>query len=252
MSKNPDVTFEPFPGSQTHRLAFPMMELQTKAKAQSAFVNTQDGLGLLGLLISDAEYAELEGSMGNQYIRLKRPKLHDYVTPPSTPLISSSTSQPTVSTDSGASNYVFAGKVSPIDTTIYNQRYQAWLDESHALTLFRSRFMISMDLASQNAIASPEEFIHLSLKEIFARLKAEFGTLSIGDINSERQKLTLPLSSHGTLEILLDVHTAVHRLLMTNKQPMAESQRITFLREALEPAATFDLPIQLFMAGYTL
>lgn len=252
MSKNPDVTFEPFPGNQTHRLAYPMMELQTKAKAQSAFVNTQDGLGLLGLLVSDAEYALLDGAMGESYVKLKRPNLNDYVTPPRTPQSSSTSPTSNAGLDTTSSINLFVGKVSAVDTTIYNQRYQAWLDESHTLNLFRSRFMFSLDMATQNAIAAPEEFIHLSLKDIFGRLKAEFGTLSIGDINSERHKLTLPLASHGTLETLLDVHTAVHRLLVINKQPLAESQRITYLREALESVGTYDLPVQLFMAGYTL
>ncbi len=50
----------------------------------------------------------------------------------------------------------------------------------------------------------------------------------------------------------MDVHAAVHRLRVANKQPLSEIDKITYLRRAIESSGIFALPIEMFMADFSI
>ena len=257
LSKYSTVTsFEPYPGNLTHRSAYSRMETQTRAKALTSFVNVQDNLGLSGHLLSETDYAKLPGAMIPRYMALTRPKFAPGF---AAEVLSgnSGISQTHVQSNSSSTTSSLVPsnqepKMSAIDVSLYNQAYSAWLEEQNVLNSFRTKFYFSMDPAAQLVAAPDEDFAQATLSEMWARLKTEFGTLSMADINTKTEKLTSPLSSHGTIEALLDVHAAVHRLRLANKQPISEIDKITYLRKAIEPCGIFSIPIELFMADFTI
>lgn len=230
MTETNNLNLESFPGTKSHRLAWPSARRNYIAKAIIAFNNGTDHTGLLYYLLEYQEFTtlafkihptydesdgETEGGKEAQFkdgfktfSPSKRPNWDAYYSSDS---------------DSNRTH----------DGATYKHYYDIWDKQETTLQKFTASFLDSLDEVALGAIGPPDQRIIMPLRDMFHALDTRFGFITTGELRKERAKLRVPTTTLAKFDSLLETHAAIHLLLEDNDVPTCDNEKIFTLQDAL-------------------
>lgn len=239
-----------FPGSKTHGLAWPAMRRHLVDVARGIYTNTQDNLGIVAYLVSDAKYSEIF------FMYHGRSPLSEE----DSPLISSSSSMISVDTAPKTKKYTFP-KMPDQSTfnlknkdqlTEYKFQMKNWQDEINAVEVFRARLLSALDEVALSSLGKADERVNLKLKEIYEGLDLRFSTVSNNELRRELKKIRDPIATISSFDSVIQLHTDVHQLCEDQNMPLSENQKIIELQSSLENFPCFDIQYTLFDSAHEI
>ena len=213
---NDTNSFMAFPGITTHRLAFPNFIKDVFDKL--AFKGSRD-YGLLGYVLTDEEWLALPGNQ---------------------------------------EAFVPAPNPGPAPPAVPAAPWQEWQhlkksydDEKAELNKATAQFMNALDEHAKMVVEGDEGTVRgKTLLQMITVLKAEYGTITKGDLLDQLRTLDEPFIRGDNILHYLLKHSQVHNIARINGQPLSEMNKISILISGLTPCGLFDPCINNFHALY--
>jgi hypothetical protein len=239
--KNATYNINAFPGNETHGLMWAVQKRHLIDVARSAYVNPQDGLGLIYYLTNEAKYAEL--------FYMYHGRLPDKEDGDKTSSSSSSLA-------TAPKNEYYVVPKMPIKTSFkmnensgrdyYKMEYAAWEAETHAVQTFRTKLLESLDKIALSVVGTSDERMRMTIRDIYESLDVRFSKVSSAELKKESSKIRKPLLAIDMFDEVIEHHTATHQFCQDNNMTISENQKIFDFQSALENFPTFDLADTLF------
>ena len=224
-TNNNNYNLEAFPGSKSHRLAWPMARRKLISKAMMAYNNGHDRTGLLYFLLEFHEFKDLSFKMhpiddNEDEAYYENPEDED--------------------------------RPGQHDGASYKHFFDVWDRQETAVQKFTARFLDSLDEVAQGALGPPDALIVMPLREMVAALDRRFGNITSGELRKERAKLRTPVTSLAKFDLLLETHAAVHLLLEDNDTPTCDNEKIFSLQDALVNFPQLETATNIFEREYKI
>jgi hypothetical protein len=234
-NNNNNYNLDAFPGSKSHRLAWPMARLKLISKAMKALNNGTDRTGLLYFLLEFHEFEELAFKMHPIDDNADEEEQIIIFSPQKKPVWNSFYDNPDSEEDLGTH-----------DGASYKHFFDIWDRQETALQKFTAKFLDSLDEISQGALGPPDLLMIMPLREMVASLDRRFGNITSGELRKERAKLRTPTTTLAKFDHLLETHASVHLLLEYNDTPTCDNEKIFSLQDALVNFPQLDVPTNIF------
>jgi hypothetical protein len=101
----------------------------------------------------------------------------------------------------------------------------------------------AMDVVTHEATGTRDR----SIQQILDLLRENYGTLSVAEIEHQKNKLKAPYPINTPIRNYLRVHREVHKVLMTASQPMSMADKVRELRASVKHATHLGTAVQHFL-----
>ena len=205
-----------FPGAQTHTLAFPKWIEIVHVIVHDIGASAH---GLLGYIMTDAEWIALNGAEGGAFVPLEAPEPD----PPN----------------------------AAIPYKQWARRDAMYQAETELLRQLRQKVLGVLDQhALITAQGNDSSMLLVPLRTIFERLRAAFGTLSRTDIVANKEKLDIPYVSGNSIIEYIDSHKTAHAIAAANRLPFNTFDKVEALIKGVRSCGLFKDCIATFHTRY--
>eukprot|EP01034_Spumella_vulgaris_P028006 gene28006-34798_t len=184
----------------------------------ASLTGTSHALGVLGFLLDEATYLQIPAAEGKAFVPHVAPE----------------------------------GKCPEAADTIarvdWKDSQKLFNTQANEVLLFKKELKATIPKGKTLSIVKGQKFglVGISLKEMFACMKKDFGTMRHSDLQENEDKLKVPYLEGGSIADFMDAHVLGHEVASDNNVAYTEFAKVSTAIKALTPCDLFKRAIEQF------